>query len=226
MPFIYFGIKNHFRQVSKKTYLCFLFFLVLIIYWFSIDLKMKYLIVGLGNKGDEYTETRHNIGFKVAEQLAEQMETSFKSANFGWIAEGKHKGRKVFVLKPDTYMNLSGKAVKFWMQKENIPLENLLIVTDDLALPFGTLRMKGKGSDAGHNGLKNIQDQLQTQNYPRLRFGISADFSKGKQVDYVLGEWTEEEKEKLPERIKTFAASCLSFVFSGIINTMNQFNGK
>lgn len=187
---------------------------------------MKYLIVGLGNKGEEYAETRHNIGFKVADKLAEIMETKFQSANFGWLAEGKYKGRKVLVLKPDTYMNLSGNAVRFWLQKENILVENLLIITDDLALPFGTLRMKGKGSDAGHNGLKNIQQMLQTQNYPRLRFGISAEFAKGQQVDYVLGEWTEEEKEKLPERIDTFAKACFSFTFAGISNTMNSFNGK
>ena len=177
---------------------------------------MKYLIVGLGNKGSEYENTRHNIGFKVAEKIAESLEVSFNTANFGWMAEGKHKGRKVFVLKPDTYMNLSGNAVRYWMQKENIPLENVLIVTDDLALPFGTLRMKGKGSDAGHNGLKNINEVLQTQNYARLRFGISADFSAGRQVDYVLGVWNEEETEKLPERIETFAKASLSFVFEGI----------
>ena len=183
---------------------------------------MKYLIVGLGNKGDEYTETRHNIGFKVADKLTELMDTKFQTANFGWLAEGKYKGRKVLILKPDTYMNLSGNAVKFWLQKENIPIENLMIITDDL----GTLRMKGKGSDAGHNGLKNIQNMLQTQAYPRLRFGISADFMKGQQIDYVLGEWTEEEKEKLPERINTFAEACLSFTFAGLTNTMNSFNGK
>ena len=187
---------------------------------------MKYLIVGLGNKGSEFEYTRHNIGFKVAEKIAESLEVSFNTANFGWMAEGKHKGRKVFVLKPDTYMNLSGNAVRYWMQKENIPLENVLIVTDDLALPFGTLRMKGKGSDAGHNGLKNINEVLQTQNYARLRFGISADFSAGRQVDYVLGVWNEEETEKLPERIETFAKASLSFVFAGINNTMSAFNGK
>ena len=187
---------------------------------------MKYLIVGLGNKGAEYENTRHNIGFKVADQLAEKLEVPFQAANFGWLAEGKYKGRKVLVLKPDTYMNLSGKAVKFWMQKENIPLENVLIITDDLALPFGTLRMKMKGSDAGHNGLKSIQENLQTPNYARLRFGISADFSQGKQVDYVLGQWNEEESEKLSERIDFFAKACLSFVFAGIQNTMNTFNGK
>lgn len=187
---------------------------------------MKYLIVGLGNKGEEYAETRHNIGFKIADKIAEMLDTKFHTSNFGWLAEGKYKGRKVLVLKPDTYMNLCGNAVKFWLQKENIPLENLMIITDDLALPFGTLRMKAKGSDAGHNGLKNIQQQLQTQNYPRLRFGISADFAKGQQIDYVLGEWTEEENEKLPERISKSAEACLSFVFAGLNNTMNSFNGK
>lgn len=187
---------------------------------------MKYLIVGLGNQGSEYENTRHNIGFKVAEKIAETLEVSFNTSNFGWLAEGKHKGRKVFILKPDTYMNLSGNAVKYWMQKENIPLENVLIVTDDLALPFGTLRLKGKGSDAGHNGLKNINEVLQTQNYARLRFGISADFAAGRQVDYVLGIWNEEESEKLTERIETFAKASLSFVFAGLNNTMSAFNGK
>ena len=187
---------------------------------------MKYLIVGLGNKGEEYAETRHNIGFKVADKIAETIEAPFKSANFGWIAEGKYKGRKVFVLKPDTYMNLSGKAVKFWLAKESIPLENLMVITDDLSLPFGTLRMKMKGSDAGHNGLKSIQDELQSQNYPRLRFGISADFSEGKQVNYVLGKWSEEEAAKLPERIETFSKAVLMFVFGGIQNAMTAFNGK
>lgn len=187
---------------------------------------MKYLIVGLGNKGSEYENTRHNIGFKVADKIAETLEAPFNSTNFGWMADGKYKGRRVMVLKPDTYMNLSGNAVRYWMQKENIPLENILIVTDDLALPFGTLRMKGKGSDAGHNGLKNINEVLQTQNYARLRFGISADFSEGRQVDYVLGTWTEEENATLPERIEKFSKASLSFVFAGINNTMSAFNGK
>ena len=187
---------------------------------------MKYLIIGLGNKGDEYTETRHNIGFKVADKIAEMLDTKFQTANFGWLAEGKHRGRKVLILKPDTYMNLSGKAIKFWAQKENIPLENIMVITDDLSLPFGTLRMKGKGSDAGHNGLKSIQNELQSQNYPRLKFGISADFSKGQQIDYVLSEWTAEENEKLSERINKSAEACLSFVFAGLNNTMNSFNGK
>ncbi len=187
---------------------------------------MKYLIVGLGNKGAEYAETRHNIGFKIAENVAKEVDASFNTANFGWMAEGKYKGRKIFILKPDTYMNLSGKAVKYWMQKENIALENLLVITDDLALPFGTLRMKAKGSDAGHNGLKSIQEELQTLQYPRLRFGISADFTEGRQVDYVLGNWNATEEEKLPERIDIFSKAVLSFVFAGIQNTMSAFNGK
>ncbi|WP_346983851.1 aminoacyl-tRNA hydrolase [Chryseobacterium sp. POE27] len=187
---------------------------------------MKYLIVGLGNKGSEYENTRHNIGFKVADKIAEILEVPFNTTNFGWMADGKYKGRRVLVLKPDTYMNLSGNAVKYWMQKENIPLENVLIITDDLVLPFGTLRMKAKGSDAGHNGLKNINEVLQTQNYARLRFGISADFSEGRQVDYVLGTWNEEENAALPERIEKFTKASLSFVFAGINNTMSAFNGK
>ncbi|MFY7816412.1 MAG: aminoacyl-tRNA hydrolase [Chryseobacterium taeanense] len=187
---------------------------------------MKYLIIGLGNKGAEYENTRHNIGFKVADKIAETLEVSFNTTNFGWMADGKYKGRRVLVLKPDTYMNLSGNAVRYWMQKENIPLENVLIITDDLVLPFGTLRMKAKGSDAGHNGLKNINEVLQTQNYARLRFGISADFSEGRQVDYVLGTWNEEETAALPERIEKFTKASLSFVFAGINNTMSSFNGK
>lgn len=192
----------------------------------GIILDMKYLIVGLGNKGNEYENTRHNIGFKVADKIAETLDTPFQSTNFGLMAEGKYKGRKVLILKPDTYMNLSGKAVKFWIQKENIPLDKLMIITDDLALPFGTLRMKMKGSDAGHNGLKSIQNELQTQVYPRLRFGISANFSEGRQADYVLGNWTEEEQNKIPERTTQFANACLAFVFSGIQNAMTGFNGK
>lgn len=187
---------------------------------------MKYLIVGLGNKGEQYENTRHNIGFKVVDKIASILEISFNTNNFGWLAEGKYKGRIVLLLKPDTYMNLSGNAVKFWMQKENIPLENILIITDDLALPFGTLRLKGKGSDAGHNGLKSIQEMLQTQNYSRLRFGISDEFEKGRQVDYVLGNWNQQELEKLPERIEWFSKAALSFVFAGLNNTMSAFNGK
>ena len=187
---------------------------------------MKYLIVGIGNKGEEYAETRHNIGFKVAEKIAEKLEAPFKSSNFGLLAEGKYKGRKVFVLKPDTYVNLSGNAVKFWMQKENIPLENVLIIADDLALPFGSLRMKMKGSHGGHNGLRNIEAVLNNNQYTRLRFGIAAEFKEGQQVDYVLGQWNETEKETLTERIQKFSDAALSFVFAGVQNTMTGFNGK
>jgi len=187
---------------------------------------MKYLIVGIGNKGEEYAETRHNIGFKVAEKIAEKLEVPFKSSNFGLLAEGKYKGRKVFILKPDTYVNLSGNAVKFWLQKENIPLENVLIVADDLALPFGSLRMKMKGSHGGHNGLRNIEAVLNNNQYTRLRFGIAAEFKEGQQVDYVLGQWNETEKETLTERIEKFSQAALSFVFAGVQNTMTGFNGK
>ena len=144
---------------------------------------MKYLITGLGNPGPQYEDTRHNIGFRVVEELAKRWEASFQSASFGMLCKTKYKGRQVLLLKPDTFMNLSGKAVRAWMQKENIPLTNVLVITDDLSLDFGTLRMKKKGSDAGHNGLKSVQQELNTQEYPRLRFGISQNYEKGKQAD-------------------------------------------
>ncbi|MDO5607851.1 MAG: aminoacyl-tRNA hydrolase [Capnocytophaga sp.] len=186
----------------------------------------KYLIAGLGNIGSEYAETRHNIGFKAVEQLAKRTESTFQTQKLGDIAPLKHKGRTFILLKPSTYMNLSGKAVRYWLEKENIPLENLLVVTDDLNLPFGSIRIKGKGSDGGHNGLKDIQNQLNTVQYARLRFGISADFSKGKQIDYVLGEWSEEERNLLPERLDKMADAILSFGLAGLPNTMNTFNNK
>ena len=160
----------------------------------------KFLIVGLGNIGSEYANTRHNIGFRIINHFAEQNPVNFKNAKFGDIAELKIKGRTTFLLKPNTYMNLSGKAVKYWMEKENILAENILIITDDLNLSFGTIRIKAKGSDGGHNGLKNIQQVLNTNVYPRFRFGISDEFKKGQQVDYVLGEWTTEEKLALKTR--------------------------
>ncbi len=186
----------------------------------------KYLIVGLGNIGTEYTNTRHNIGFLIAEKLAEKLTAPFKPSNFGQLCETSYKGRKTFILKPDTYMNLSGNAVKYWITKENIEPENILIVCDDLSLPFGTLRIKSKGSSAGHNGLKSIENSLQTQKYPRLRFGIGNEFSKGQQIDFVLGQWGEEEKQTLEERIDFSSEAIKSFIFSGINNTMNEFNGK
>ena len=186
----------------------------------------KYLIAGLGNIGAEYVNTRHNIGFKVLERLAQQEGLDFATAKLGSVAEYKLKGRTLILLKPNTYMNLSGKAIKYWLDKENIPLENLLAVTDDLNLPFGTIRIKGKGSDGGHNGLKSIQQVLNSADYARFRFGISDDFKKGQQVNYVLGEWDEEEKAKLPERLDMAAEAIKSFALAGLGNTMSSFNGK
>lgn len=190
------------------------------------DPMKKFLIAGLGNIGAEYVNTRHNIGFKILDFIARQEGLDFATAKLGAIAEYKLKGRTLFLLKPNTYMNLSGKAVKYWMDKEGIPKENLLVVTDDLNLPFGSIRIKGKGSDGGHNGLKNIQLLLNTSDYPRFRFGISDEFKKGQQVDYVLGEWTEEEKAKLPERYEMAANAIRSFALAGLANTMSDFNGK
>lgn len=187
---------------------------------------MKYLIVGLGNIGPEYHETRHNIGFMVIDALAKDAGINFEDKRYGFISHFSIKGRQLFLLKPSTYMNLSGNAVRYWMQKENIPLENLLIVVDDLALPFGTLRLKGKGSDAGHNGLKHIATTLGTQNYARLRFGIGNDFPKGGQVDFVLGHFTDEDWLTMPERLKTAGDIVKSFCLAGINITMNQFNKK
>lgn len=186
----------------------------------------KFLIAGLGNIGAEYVNTRHNIGFKVLDFLAAKESLSFETAKLGSMAAYKFKGRTFFLLKPNTYMNLSGKAVKYWMDKENIPLENVLVITDDLNLPFGSIRIRPKGSDGGHNGLKSIQQILGTADYPRFRFGISDEFKKGQQVNYVLGEWGEDEKAKLPERLELAAEIIKSFGTAGIGNTMTAFNGK
>ncbi|MDT0648430.1 aminoacyl-tRNA hydrolase [Zunongwangia sp. F260] len=192
----------------------------------EIDPMKKFLIAGLGNIGREYENTRHNIGFKIVDFLAAQEEVTFSTDRLGDIAQFKFKGRTFILLKPSTYMNLSGKAVNYWMTKEKILPENLLVVTDDLNLAFGTLRLKTKGSDGGHNGLKDIQNVLNTTNYNRFRFGISDEFSKGKQIDYVLGEWTEEEEKNLSERLKKSAELIKSFGTAGVSNTMNNFNGK
>lgn len=186
----------------------------------------KFLIAGLGNIGAEYANTRHNIGFKILDFLATQESLHFETAKLGAMAEYKFKGRTFFLLKPNTYMNLSGKAVKYWMDKENIPLENVLVIADDLNLPFGAIRIRPKGSDGGHNGLKSIQQVLGTADYPRFRFGISDEFKKGQQIDYVLGEWDEEEKAKLPERLELAYEIIKSFGTAGIGNTMSAFNGK
>lgn len=190
------------------------------------DAMKKFLIVGLGNIGTDYADTRHNIGFSVLDHVAQKEAISFETQKLGDVSQFKFKGRSFLLLKPSTYMNLSGKAVQYWQQKENIPMENLLVITDDLNLPFGTLRLKTKGSDGGHNGLKDIQHKLNTTTYNRLRFGISDTFSKGKQVDYVLGKWSEEESSKLAERLEMCYELIKSFGTAGINNTMNAFNGK
>ena len=190
------------------------------------DLMKKFLIVGLGNIGPKYDETRHNIGFKIVDHLAHQEDLNFETVKLGDRSVYKIKGRTFILLKPSTFMNLSGKAVRYWLAKENVPIENLLVVTDDLNLPFGAIRLKTKGSDGGHNGLKDIQAQLNTTKYSRFRFGISDSFAKGRQVDYVLGEWNEKERLQLPERLSTSVDLIKSFGLSGATHTMNTFNGK
>jgi PTH1 family peptidyl-tRNA hydrolase len=189
------------------------------------DPMKKYLVTGLGNIGEKYAETRHNIGFKILDALAASEGFAFETGRLGDLGLMKLKGRSVLCLKPSTYMNLSGKALKYWLDKENIPLENVLVVTDDINLPFGTLRLKTKGSDGGHNGLKDIQNTLETTTYNRLRFGVGADFGKGRQIDYVLGEWSDVEEKALKERFERAIALIQSFVLAGVKNTMNEFNG-
>ena len=190
------------------------------------ELMKKFLIIGLGNIGEKYENTRHNIGFKILDQLAEKESITFETQKLGDLANFKFKGRTFILLKPSTFMNLSGKAVLYWLTKEKIPLENLLVVTDDLNLPFGTLRIKAKGSDGGHNGLKDIQTKLNTTKYNRFRFGISNSFGKGQQVNYVLGKWSEEENTKLNERLNIAVEAIKSFGTAGLANTMNTYNGK
>ena len=187
---------------------------------------MKYLIVGLGNIGDEYHNTRHNIGFMVLDALAKASNIVFSDKRYGAITRLPLKGRQLFLLKPSTFMNLSGFAVRYYMQQEKIPLENVLVIVDDLALPFGTLRLKGKGSDAGHNGLKHIALTLGTENYARLKFGIGNNFPRGGQVDYVLSPFDEKDWETMDERLKTAGEITKSFCLAGIDITMNQFNKK
>jgi PTH1 family peptidyl-tRNA hydrolase len=185
---------------------------------------MKYLIVGLGNIGPEYADTRHNIGFMVADELAKQAKASFTNLRLAYYTEISHKGRKVFVIKPTTYMNLSGKAVNYWMQELKIPIENVMVIVDDLALPFGTIRLKPKGSSAGHNGLKSIESVVGGVNYSRLRFGISDDFPKGRQIDYVLSGFDEDEQPALPALIDRCIEIIHSFVTAGAELTMTRFN--
>ena len=191
----------------------------------TVGSMKKFLIVGLGNIGEKYSNTRHNIGFKILEELASKEEIIFESEKLGSIAKFRFKGRTFILLKPSTYMNLSGKSVKYWLIKEKIPLENLLVICDDLNLPFGTIRIKAKGSDGGHNGLKDINAILQTQQYVRFRFGVGSEFSKGRQSDFVLGEWDLEENKLLPERLEQARKLIKSFGTAGLNNTMNTFNG-
>ena len=185
----------------------------------------KFLIVGLGNIGEKYNDTRHNIGFKILDEIALKEKATFESQKLGSVASFRFKGRTFILLKPSTYMNLSGKAVKYWMIKENISLENVLIICDDLNLNFGAIRVKAKGSDGGHNGLKDINAVLQTQQYARFRFGVGSKFSKGRQVDFVLGKWDTDEEKLIPERLEKSHAIVKSFGTAGLNNTMNTFNG-
>ena len=193
---------------------------------FKEDLMKKFLIVGLGNIGEKYANTRHNIGFKILDEVAQENNLTFETLKLGDVASYKVKGRTFILLKPSTFMNLSGKALKYWMNKEHISLENILVVTDDVNLDFGAIRLKSKGSAGGHNGLKDIQEKLQTQQYARFRFGIGGDYSKGRQVDFVLGEWTKEETSQLIEKLPLAAKIITSFGTAGLANTMNTFNGK
>ena len=187
---------------------------------------MNFLIVGLGNIGAKYESTRHNIGFKALDFVAEQSSAFFTPERYGEISTFKYKGKNIYLLKPNTFMNLSGSAVRYWLTKLKIDIKNLLVVTDDLNLEVGNLRMKKNGSDGGHNGLKNIQQTLSTNQYPRLRIGVGNNFPKGKQIDYVLGKWTEEEHSILDQKMEIIKDMVLSFCFAGIDNTMNKYNNK
>lgn len=186
----------------------------------------RYLVVGLGNIGAEYARTRHNMGFMVLDAWAHASNIFFEPRRYGDIAKTSFKGREIVLLKPSTYMNLSGNAVRYWLDKLNIPIERLMIVCDDLNLPFGTLRMRKKGSDGGHNGLKNIQELIGTQEYSRIRMGIGNDFSKGGQVDFVIGEMSPEENDRIPQLCETVIEGIKSFVAAGPDRTMNSFNAK
>jgi PTH1 family peptidyl-tRNA hydrolase len=187
---------------------------------------MNFLIVGLGNIGVKYESTRHNIGFKALDFVAEQSSAFFTPERYGEISTFKYKGKNIYLLKPNTFMNLSGSAVRYWLTKLKIDIKNLLVITDDLNLEVGNLRMKKNGSDGGHNGLKNIQQTLSTNQYPRLRIGVGNNFPKGKQIDYVLGKWTEEEHSILDQKMEIIKDMVLSFCFAGIDNTMNKYNNR
>ena len=187
---------------------------------------MKYLIVGLGNIGDEYVGTRHNIGFMMLDAFADAQGATWADKRYGFVARCRVKNAEMVLLKPSTYMNLSGNAVRYWLQQEKIPVENMLVLVDDLNLPFGTIRIRKQGSNGGHNGLGNIQSVLGTENYARVRFGIGNNFSRGAQCNFVLGKWTDEEQQMLPERLKLTSEIIPSFCLQGIDRTMNLYNGK
>ena len=186
----------------------------------------KFLIVGLGNIGEEYAETRHNIGFKIVDYMAHEAGVSFKSGRYADVAEIKHKGKTLVLIKPTTYMNLSGKAVNYWLQSEKIQTEHMMVLVDELALPFGKIRIGPKGSDGGHNGLKNIQETLNSNQYPRMRFGIHNNFHKGSQINYVLGQWNEEELKTLQDRIAIASEAIKAFTFMGLERCMTAYNNK
>ncbi|MCQ2323787.1 MAG: aminoacyl-tRNA hydrolase [Paludibacteraceae bacterium] len=187
---------------------------------------MKYLIVGLGNIGDEYQNTRHNIGFKMLDAFAEASNIAFEDKRYGFVGKGRIKNAEVVLLKPSTFMNLSGNAVRYWMNEEKIPLENLLVLVDDLNLPFGAIRIRKQGSNGGHNGLGHIQQVLCTENYARVRFGIGNEYVRGTQINFVLGEWTPDEQAAMPERLEIVKQIIPSFCLQGIDRTMNLYNGK
>ena len=187
---------------------------------------MKYLIVGLGNIGEEYAGTRHNIGFMMLDAFADALNATWADKRYGFVAKCRVKNAEMVLLKPTTYMNLSGNAVRYWLQQEKIPVENMLVLVDDLNLPFGTIRIRKQGSNGGHNGLGNIQSVLGTENYARVRFGIGNNFNRGAQCNFVLGKWTEEEQKLLPERLKITSEIIPSFCLQGMDRTMNLYNGK
>lgn len=190
------------------------------------DEYMKYLIVGLGNIGDEYVGTRHNVGFRAVDAFAQKQGAEWADKRYGAIARTRVKNTELILLKPSTYMNLSGQAVRYWAQQEKIPVEHLLVIVDDLSLPVGKIRMRGSGSDGGHNGLKNIASCMMTQNYPRIKFGIGNEFPKGTQVDFVLGQFSDEDNRIIDEKLDYVGEMIKSFCLQGLDRTMNQYNKK
>ncbi len=191
-----------------------------------VDSCMKYLVVGLGNIGDEYVGTRHNIGFRVVDAFAQKQEAQWQDKRYGAIAHTRVKNAEITLLKPSTYMNLSGQAVRYWSQQEKIPVERILIIVDDLSLPVGKIRMRGTGSDGGHNGLKSIASCMMTQDYPRIKFGIGNNFPKGTQIDFVLGQFSDEDNKLINEKLDYVGEMIQSFCLQGLDRTMNQYNKK